>query len=196
MTLATRLAMAQLVTRVLAEAARIEGSTQALATRLKAPESTLQRWIDGHAQAPLRAFLAALDYVMEKELGHPAPAGVSGDEMRQLVFRLGPLAARCARCDCEEFAARGPGTLRLTSVLLCRSCGQAVVHGNLLAQLAKDAVHHSRAATGCTRRAVDASRASVASGRERIARSSERIGAWSTPAQGSPPNEIRSDEKE
>ena len=31
----------QIVTRVLAEAARIEGSTQALATRLKAPESLL-----------------------------------------------------------------------------------------------------------------------------------------------------------
>lgn len=185
----------RIVTRVLAEAARIEGSTQALATRLKAPESTLQRWIDGHAQAPLRAFLAALDYVMEREGSNSAPAGAPEAGSRELVFRLGPLAARCARCDGEQFVARDAGSLRLTSMLLCRSCGEAVVHGNLLAQLAKDAVHHSRAATGRTRRAVEASRASVARGREKIARSSERVGTWTTPAQGAQPDETGSGEE-
>lgn len=179
----------EIVTRVLAEAARVEGSTQALATRLKAPESTLQRWIDGHAQAPLRAFLAALEFVMDEERLHPAPPGEPAADAPKLVFRLGPLNARCARCDCEEFAARDPGRLRLTSVLLCRSCGETVVHGHLLAQLAKDAVHHSRAATGRTRRAVQASRLTVARGRERIARSAQRVGSWTAPARPSETDE-------
>ena len=176
----------EIVTRVLTEAARIEGSTQALATRLKAPESTLQRWIDGNAQTPLRAFLAVLDYVMEEERRNAAPAGEPEGEARTVTFHLGPLAARCARCDSEDFATRDAARLRLTSTLVCRGCGEAVVHGNLLAQLAKDAVHHSRAATGRTRRAVAASRESVARGRERIARSAQRLPSWVAPAEGPP----------
>ncbi len=186
----------EIVTRVLAEAARAEGSTQALATRLKAPESTLQRWIDGHAQAPLRAFLAALEFVMDEERLHPAAPTEPGTDAQHLVFRLGPLNARCARCDCEEFTTRDPGRLRLTSVLLCRSCGQTVVHGNLLAQLAKDAVHQSRAVTGRTRRTVEASRLSVARGRERIARSAQRATSWTAPAQPPRADETDSDEKD
>ncbi len=186
----------EIVTRVLAEAARVEGCTQALATRLKAPESTLQRWIEGHAQAPLRAFLAALNFVMDEERLHPVPPGEPGRDAQKLAFRLGPLNARCARCDCEEFALRDPGRLRLTSVLLCHSCGQTVVHGDLLAQLAKDAVHHSRAATGRTRRAVEASRLKVVRGRERIARSAQRVTSWTTAVQRPPAEETDSDEKD
>ena len=37
--------------------------------------------------------------------------------------------------------------LRMTSELACAGCGERVVHGNLISQLAKDAVHQSRAMT-------------------------------------------------
>lgn len=173
----------EIIMSVLAKAASVEGSTQALATRLKAPESTLQRWIEGRAQAPLRAFLAALEFVMQDERRNGTPVGDAASDTRTLVFRLGPLAARCARCDCEEFCAAEAGRTGLTSVLLCRSCGVEVVHGNLLAQLARDAVHHSRAVAVRTRRAVDSSRQNVARGEERIAQTRQRLDSsrWCDP---------------
>jgi hypothetical protein len=47
-----------------------------------------------------------------------------------------------------EFVPATPGApLRYTSVLVCASCGESVIHGNLICQLARDTIHHSRAAT-------------------------------------------------
>ena len=159
----------KIVTVILHQAARAEGSTQALATRLHAPEPTLLRWMDGRAQTPLRAFLAVLEFLMQREQkeGEPQEAPVAGMP-EKLVFALGPLFARCARCDGTEFHLVTPGALRLTSPLACAGCGVQVVHGNLLAQLAKDAVHHSRAVAARTRRTVDHTRAVVERGKRRI----------------------------
>jgi hypothetical protein len=166
-----------LVTRILQEAARAEGSTQALATRLHAPEGTLALWIAGRAQTPLRAFLAALDFVMQAERAGTLPvAGAPDERGRKLVFPLGRLFARCQRCDATEFAAKEPESpLRLTSTLVCTVCKLEVVHGNLVAQLAKDAVQHSRAASARSRRAAILSRESVERGKHRIEETGRRV---------------------
>lgn len=136
------------VTLILRQAAEAEGSTQALASRLNAPEATLQRWMSGRAQTPLRAFLAVLDFLMQHERKNgEAPAAAAAEERQpdKLVFPLGPLLARCARCDGREFRPGRPGPLRLITPLVCTACGAEVLHGNLLGGLATDAVHQSRA---------------------------------------------------
>jgi len=168
----------KIVTLILQQAARAEGSVQALATRLNAPEPTLVRWMTGRAQTPLRAFLAVLDYLMQIERraandgDEASSAGVPSDK---LVFPLGPLLARCARCDGTEFRLAKPGPLRLTAPLACAACGEEVVHGNLLAQLAKDAVHHSRAVAVRTQRAVSASRHRLEKGQHSLETSQRRV---------------------
>lgn len=153
----------EVVVRVLREAARIEGSTSALAGRLRAPETTLVRWMTGNAQMPLRAFLAAVEFVMQAEnAAADAPPG-GPPPAQKLVFPLGELLARCARCDGTEFTPGSPGApLRLTSTLVCTACGEKVVHGRLLARLAQDAVHQSKAMAVRARRAVESSRERVA----------------------------------
>ena len=172
----------RMVPLILQQAAKAEGSTQALASRLHAPEATLLRWMDGRAQTPLRAFLAVLEFLMKLEhkaqegapgASNPAPARGAGPD--KLVFPLGPLHARCARCDATEFRLLGPGPLLLISRLACTQCGEEVVHGNLLAQLAKDAVQHSRAVAVRTKRAVDRARGVVERGRRRIERSAQKL---------------------
>ena len=147
----------KIITLVLQQAAQAEGSTQALATRLNAPEPTLIRWMTGRAQTPLRAFLAVIDFLMQKERKSAEPPPPPGDAPPEtLTFRLGPLLGRCSRCDSTEFRPLRQGALRLTSPLACTACGAETVHGDLLAQLARDAVQHSRAVAVRTRRAVDA----------------------------------------
>ena len=160
---------------ILQQAARAEGSTQALASRLNAPEPTLVRWMTGRAQAPLRAFLAVLDFLMELERKQPPGREAAAAQPDPLVFPLGQLLARCSRCDASEFRLVHPGALRLTSPLACTACGAEVVHGNLLAQLAKDAVQHSRAVAVRTQRAVSASRARLESGQRRLEASARRV---------------------
>lgn len=163
---------------ILQQAAKAEGSTQALANRLNAPEPTLRRWMDGRAQTPLRAFLAVLEFLMQLErraADAAAPAHPEPGTPDKLVFPLGPLRARCARCDATEFRLLVPGALRLTSALACTACGAEVVHGNLLAQLAKDAVHQSRAVAVRTQRGLDRSRAVVERAKRRIEASAKRV---------------------
>lgn len=171
----------KIITLILHQAAKAEGSTQALATRLHAPEATLLRWMDGRAQTPLRAFLAVLDFLMQLE-GKEAEAPTAGEAARpaaagadKLVFALGPLFARCARCDGTEFRLATPGALRLTSALSCSACGGQVIHGNLLAQLAKDAVHHSRAVAVRTQRAVGRTRSIIERGKRHLESSQGRV---------------------
>ncbi len=167
----------KVVTLILRQAAEAEGSTQALASRLNAPEPTLLRWMSGRAQTPLRAFLAVLEFLMQLERKNAEPAPAAGEERQsdRLVFPLGPLLARCARCDGNEFRLTKPSSLRLTSPLLCMACGAEVIHGNLLAQLATDAAHHSRALAARTRRLADSSRQRTDSAKQRMANSLVRL---------------------
>ena len=168
----------RIIPLILRQAAAAEGSTQALASRLRAPEPTLLRWMDGRAQTPLRAFLTVLDFLMQLErksadVRAPAPAETGGTD--KLVFPLGPLFARCGRCDGSEFRLTDGKALQLTSVLACTTCGTQIVHGSLLAQLAKDAVHQSRAVAVRTQRAVKRGQAIIESGRRRVAASAIRV---------------------
>ena len=161
----------KIVTVILQQAVQAEGSTQALASRLNAPEPTLIRWMTGRAQTPLRAFLVVLDFLMEGERrsgNGRATESESSSPPDKLVFPLGPLLARCARCDGTEFRLAEPGPLRLTSALACTACGAEVVHGNLLAQLAKDAVHQSRAVAARTKRSLSQSRKMVENAQRRL----------------------------
>jgi len=162
------------ITQVLEEAARLEGSTQALASRLHAPHATLTLWIAGRAQTPLRAFLAALDFVMQSERELPAPAAQSA-RPEKVTFPLGRLHARCPRCDAIEFLAPHAAPLRLTTPLACAVCDLTVVHGNLLAQLAKDAVQQSRASTVRAKRAVQSAREGLVRARRRVEESKARV---------------------
>ena len=141
-----------LYTQTLARAADAEGGTAALAGVLHVPEKTLERWMSGRAQTPLRAFLKALERLTAHEASGaatPRPAG-NGEP---LSFRMGNLVARCSRCDSTEFLpANAQAPLRLTAELLCRACGEKVVHGNLIAQLAQDAVQHAHTMTAARER--------------------------------------------
>jgi hypothetical protein len=136
-------------TRALARAAQAQGSTQSLASLLHVPESTLLRWISGRAQMPLQAFLKLIELLAQHEKNgdqESAPPAQGRDENHS--FSMGQLFANCARCDATQFVQVAAGTpLYMTSELACTSCGERVVHGNLIAQLARDAVHQSRAMT-------------------------------------------------
>ncbi|HZD21282.1 MAG TPA: hypothetical protein VE325_11475 [Burkholderiales bacterium] len=141
-----------LYTETLARAAQAEGGSAALASMLRVPEKTLERWMSGRAQTPVRAFIKVLERLAAHEASGVAPplAPVNGEP---LSFTLGPLAARCTRCDSTEFAPADPARpYNLLSELVCRACGEQVVHSNLLAQLAQDAVLHSRANTAARHR--------------------------------------------
>lgn len=133
-------------TRALARAAEAQGSTQALASLLRVPENTLVRWMSGRAQMPLQAFLKLIELLVQYETkGGDTSLQDSAETVR---FNMGDLLARCGRCDGTEFAPlEKEPKIRVTSRLVCRACGEQVVHGNLIAQLAKDAVHRSRAMT-------------------------------------------------
>ena len=149
--------MSDIYTQTLARAAHAQGSTQALASLLHVPEGTLLRWMSGRAQMPLQAFLRLIGLLGEYEKkggGYPG-TGVTGVGDR-LAFRMGKLVARCARCDGTEFLPADPTQpVKLTSELACCACGERVIHGNLIAQLAKDAINQSRAFTAArTRRQV------------------------------------------
>jgi len=127
-------------TETLAKAAEIHGSTQALASFLRVPEATLLRWMSGRAQMPLQAFLRLIEAVAKSESARPAdPVPQDAPQAEPLSFRVGNLAAHCPRCDSTQFRPVVPGPLRMTSELACASCGERVVRGNLIAQLAKDA---------------------------------------------------------
>src|SRR5438094_7259366 len=107
--------------------------------------------MSGRAQTPLRAFLRVLERLTAHEASGAAPAPLANGE--PLSFRIGQLLARCSRCDGTEFAPAEPGApLKLTSALVCRACSEQVVHGDLLSQLAHDAVQYSHAMTAARAR--------------------------------------------
>jgi len=134
-------------TKTLARAAEMHGSTQALASFLHVPENTLLRWMSGRAQMPLQAFLKLIEVLSQSERNGGGAAALPGAAQGEPVtFKMGENVAHCARCDGIEFVA-ADGRLDFISELACRACGERVVHGNLIAQLAKDAIQQSRAMT-------------------------------------------------
>jgi len=140
-------------TRLLARGTEIEGSTQGLAHKLRVPEATLLRWMEGKAQMPLKAYEVLLQFLQHADsrtppsmtrLASPPPLPATNPE--RLTFPFGKLLGRCARCDGTEFRrydANAP--LTMTSVLECCSCFAQVLHGVLLAELGKDVVSKVRA---------------------------------------------------
>jgi hypothetical protein len=140
-------------TRALARAAEIQASTQALASQLHVPENTLLRWMSGRAQMPVQAFLNVIQFlVQEEKKGHEARLQ-DVTEGEKLTFHIGELTGHCARCDCTDFVPAVPtGSLKFTTELVCCSCGERVIHGDLIATLAKDAVYQSRAMTAARAR--------------------------------------------
>jgi len=150
-------------TRTLARASAMHGSTQALASFLHVPENTLLRWMSGRAQMPLQAFLKLIEAISVNERNGAEHHVPSAPTSEPLTFKIGDNVAHCARCDGTEFVLTQPqGRLNFISELACRACGERVVHGNLIAQLAKDAVQQSRAMTAARgRRQADLAKASA-----------------------------------
>lgn len=136
-----------LYTRALVRAAEIQGSTQSLASLLRVPENTLLRWMAGRAQMPLQAFLKTIELITADERKQtPVPRTDATTE--KLRFRIGELEAHCERCEGHEFVQTDPSMpLRYINELACCACGHRISHGNLIAELAKDAVYHSKALT-------------------------------------------------
>lgn len=135
-------------TRTLARAAEAQGSTQALASLLRVPENTLLRWMSGRAQMPLQAFLKLVDMLAQHEKSGADTTIQEAVKGEPVTLRSGDLLARCAQCDGTEFVPTGDDPrVKFTSELACRACGERVIHGNLVAQLAKDAVLHARTLT-------------------------------------------------
>ena len=146
--------MSDIYTQTLARAVEAQGTTQALASLLHVPEGTLLRWMSGRAKMPLRAFLALISVLAQYEkTGGGYPRSENNRTDQNLVFRMGQLLARCGRCDGTEFVAANPAQpVKLTSELVCCACGHEVIHGNLIAELAKDAVHQSRASSAAVKK--------------------------------------------
>jgi len=136
--------------RTLARALELEGSAQSLASLLRVPEGTLLRWCDGRADMPVRAFTTLVGYVSAKEARDPAgdsqsegPAPTASHEA--LEFNIGSLVARCDHCGHTQFRrSRADLPLKMTSRLLCRACGTAVVHGDLLVALGHQLIAKKR----------------------------------------------------
>lgn len=138
-----------LYTRALVRAAEIQGSPQALASLLRVPENTLLRWMAGRAQMPVQAFLRVIALITEDERKHTVntvpSAAASAEKLR---FRIGELDAHCARCESLDFVQADPSQpLRYINVLHCAACGERIIHGDLIARLAQEAVYHSKAIT-------------------------------------------------
>ncbi len=133
-------------TRALAQAAAVHESNQALAYQLHVPENTLLRWMSGRAQMPLRAFHRVIELLIEHEkAAGAAPQREMGVAQTLLSFNVGVAIAWCAQCQGTRFRLAAPHTaLAMSSLLLCGSCSFAVVHGELLARLAAQAIQHSR----------------------------------------------------
>jgi hypothetical protein len=125
--------------RVLAQLVAKEGaSTQAVAGLLNVPEKTLERWMRGRSQMPLRAFLRALDLVVQHE-ERDGTLPPSPPVPEPLTFHAGPVVATCAKCGHGRFRRvdlGAPPTYR--SMLACLDCGAEVVHADLIAALAKE----------------------------------------------------------
>lgn len=134
-------------TRALLQAADAHGGAYALASMLRVPENTLQRWMSGRAQTPLRVFYKVIQLLVEHERSASSATGGSEPAApdEALQFASGSLVARCAGCGAADFALVPPAAaLMYTAELRCRACDAKVTHGALLAALARAAVAHGR----------------------------------------------------
>jgi hypothetical protein len=124
--------------KVLAQLVARESSPQAVASLLHVPEKTLERWMLGRSPMPLRAFLRALDLVVQHEEREGAPPSTQ-PAPEPLMFRAGPVPATCTQCGHERFRRKDPAaSATYRSVLACLGCGTEVAHGELIAALAKE----------------------------------------------------------
>jgi hypothetical protein len=134
----------------LARAIEIEGSAQSIAHLLRVPEATLLRWCEGRADMPVRAFTALVEFLSAAETRHAAnEAAIAAPSpepaTERLEFRIGNLLAQCARCQSTQFRRVRPDEpLRMTSRLLCSTCGEEVVHGDLLVSLGRSLIAKKR----------------------------------------------------
>src|SRR5882672_2236966 len=103
--------------------------------------------MSGHAQMPLQAFHRVIALLVEHEKSASAQLQPQGGAVgEKLDFNIGEVFARCARCGGTQFAPAVAHTaLKMTSALLCCSCAFSVKHGELLNQLASQAIRRSRA---------------------------------------------------
>jgi hypothetical protein len=139
--------------RALVRAAEVEGSTQALAGLLRVPENTLLRWMAGRAQMPVQAFLRVVEIVSAYERRRPAARQPADAQAQALRFKWGQLEAHCARCDGVEFMQADPTLpVRYINELVCCTCAERVIHGELITRLANDAVRHAKAMTVARRK--------------------------------------------
>jgi hypothetical protein len=129
-------------TRALVQAAAAQESKQALAYQLHVPENTLLRWMSGRAQMPLQAFHRVVELLIahEKATGAAPRRDVLVADTN-LSFNIGELLASCLQCQGTQFRRATPDSaLQMSSELLCCSCSFEVVHGELLARLATQAI--------------------------------------------------------
>lgn len=130
-------------TEALRQALEIVGSTQALASRLRVPETTLARWISGSAFMPYLAFLETLKYVSEQQqrLTQDGRCGES-----KFSLNIGTNFARCSACDGVEFrCVNSNEPRRYVSIVSCLTCGKETPYGQLVVALAKEASVAARA---------------------------------------------------
>ena len=130
-------------TKLLRQAVEIDGSTQAVASRLRVPEATLARWVSGRAYMPFLAFLETLRYVTEREHALKQDGRCGG---AKFSLQLGQFVAHCSACDGSEFRCANPEEpLRYVSKLACVTCGTEAPYGQLIVALAKEASASARA---------------------------------------------------
>jgi hypothetical protein len=128
--------------KLLAQAAQYEGSTQALAGLLRVPEKTLERWMQGKAHMPLRAFYKLMEVLAQHE--QEGAGEELADADAPLTFAIGRQVAQCSSCGGQEFArVDKDGPLRFVHRLRCLSCDTQVVHGDLVAELARRVSIHA-----------------------------------------------------
>jgi hypothetical protein len=147
--------------RVLAQLVQAEGSAQAVARRLRAPEKTMERWLQGRAQMPLRAFLEALKLVVDHEVRDGPLCGAQHAPER-LTFKAGPVVAECPKCRSTQFRrADADAPLTYRSRLACLRCEGEIVHGDLVVALTREVARRAgsyvaRAKAQRTRRKLSA----------------------------------------
>jgi len=161
-------------TRALLKAADAHGGTHALASMLRVPENTLQRWMSGRAQTPLRVFHKVIHLLVEHEQSTGGAVGgregaAPHEALREaLQFASGGLLARCAGCGAADFAlVRPAAALMYSAELRCRACDAKVTHAALLGALATAAVAYGRRKVQSVKSATTSSSRSLITGLRR-----------------------------
>jgi hypothetical protein len=128
-------------TRALRRAVEILGSTEAVRDYLGVELPRLLLWLQGRATPPPEVFLRTVDLLLERKM----------DSLQTpLEFRMVGNVARCPKCDGTEFTPRAAGSkLDGRTELVCTTCGEISIHGDLIVRLGAEAAQ--RAAAGVAR---------------------------------------------